>query len=174
MGEVLLFSLGSERTYGIAASTVREVVPMPPITPVPRLPAGIEGFVLMHGRLLPVLALARFIEGENAGGATGRILIVSECAGRALGLRVCLVERLIALDAAPAPSKGEDRCIFLLDIATLQAMVSLDGVPPDRSAVAVRRDITVCLADGASDLNAARNAYAPAHMTGNEAWPTQI
>lgn len=170
MGEVLLFSLGSERTYGIAASTVCEIVPMPPITPVPRLPAGIEGFVPMHGRLLPVLALARLIEGENAGRPTGRILIVSECAGRALGLRVSAVERLIALDAAPAPSNGEDRRISLLDIATLQAMVLTAGVPPDRPAVAVRRDITVCLADGVSD----RNEHAPAYMTGNEAWPTQI
>lgn len=78
----LLMRLG-ERWFGLRAESVREVVGRERITRVPGQPAHIQGVALIHGRLVPVMAvdvLLGIAVGSGAGGGAaddaGRRLVV--------------------------------------------------------------------------------------------------
>jgi purine-binding chemotaxis protein CheW len=53
---VVLFELSATR-FGIRAEAIREVYQAVTITPLPRAPASIEGFVDVHGTIAPVYDL---------------------------------------------------------------------------------------------------------------------
>ena len=56
--QVVVFSLGQER-YGVDISTVRRIIPIQKIVPVPRCPDFVEGIINLRGRIIPVLDLRR-------------------------------------------------------------------------------------------------------------------
>jgi purine-binding chemotaxis protein CheW len=56
----LLLRLGT-RWFGLRAESVREVVGLEVITRVPGQPAHIRGLALIHGRMVPVVALDRLL-----------------------------------------------------------------------------------------------------------------
>ncbi len=43
--------------YGIPILDVREIIALQPITPLPRMPAAVEGVINLRGRIIPVLDL---------------------------------------------------------------------------------------------------------------------
>jgi purine-binding chemotaxis protein CheW len=51
---VLRFSLGEE-IYGIEYSHIREVLPLPPVTPIPCVPSFVRGIMNVHGRIVSLL-----------------------------------------------------------------------------------------------------------------------
>jgi purine-binding chemotaxis protein CheW len=55
-GKYLTFRLRDE-TYGIPVARVREIVPMPAVTPVPQSPAYIKGVFNLRSKVLPVVDL---------------------------------------------------------------------------------------------------------------------
>lgn len=70
----LTFRLRDER-YGIPVAKVREIVPMPAITPVPQSPPYVKGVFNLRSRIVPVVDLcARF--GTEAPAYTDRTCIV--------------------------------------------------------------------------------------------------
>ncbi len=57
-GKFLTFSLGAE-SYGIGLTTVREIIALMPITPVPTLPSYVRGVMNLRGAIIPVIDLRR-------------------------------------------------------------------------------------------------------------------
>lgn len=54
--QYVIFSLAAEQ-YGVAATVVREIICLPPITRVPHLPNFFMGVINLRGTILPVLDL---------------------------------------------------------------------------------------------------------------------
>lgn len=70
----LTFRLRNE-TYGVPVSRVREIVPMPAVTPVPQSPAYIRGVFNLRSKVLPLVDLrTRF--GDVALPYTNRTCVV--------------------------------------------------------------------------------------------------
>ena len=55
-GKYLTFRLHQE-SYGIAVLQVREIMRLPPITNVPRMPKHIKGVINLRGKIIPVIDL---------------------------------------------------------------------------------------------------------------------
>jgi purine-binding chemotaxis protein CheW len=70
------FRVGQEE-YGLRLIGIRQILPQPPITRVPRAPAYIKGVINLQGNVVPVFDLARRFElGETQPSRTARIVVV--------------------------------------------------------------------------------------------------
>jgi chemotaxis signal transduction protein len=58
--DVVFFELRGRRC-AVAVSAVREVMPMPSVTPVPLAPPAVRGVAPVHGQVLPVLDLGAHV-----------------------------------------------------------------------------------------------------------------
>ncbi len=96
--EILLFTLGTGELFGINVFKVREVSQTPAITKTPNMPHGIEGVISLRGNIIPVIALAQFIQLEGAPEATGETMIVTEFSRHTQGFLVHDVDRIIRVD----------------------------------------------------------------------------
>lgn len=55
-GKYLTFKLEDEE-YGIEILKVQEIIPMQPVTKVPRVPEFIRGIINLRGKVIPIIAL---------------------------------------------------------------------------------------------------------------------
>ncbi len=99
---VLAFSVGGAR-FACRLGSVREIVPLPPLTPLPGAPQGILGVVAVRGRVIPVLDGAARWGGD--GGEDGMLLVL-EHRGRWLGVRCGEVDRVVVAMTAGAVACG--------------------------------------------------------------------
>ncbi len=106
-GSEVLFALGST-VFAVAAQSVVKVIAMPPVVPLPFLPAGIDGVVAISGKIVPLLTLP-----ETA--REGRELILVRLDGDDYGLCADRVLRMTANDAA-IPAAASSRFIDIADL----------------------------------------------------------
>lgn len=96
--EILLFSLGTQESFGINVFKVKEVCRAMPITKTPNMPPGVDGIVSLRGHIIPVLTLAKFLGlDENMPGAQNTMM-VAEYSRHILGFLVHDVDRIIRVD----------------------------------------------------------------------------
>lgn len=130
--QLVVFTLANE-TYGIAISTVNEIIRMQEITEVPRTPDFVEGVINLRGRIVPVIDLRkRFCLEAGEETQASRIMVV-EIQGLTVGMVVDSVSEVLRLPSdsvEPTPpmvagieaaylkgvGKWDDRLIILLDI----------------------------------------------------------
>jgi len=133
--QVIGFRIGRE-TYGVRISTVREIVRVLDITPVPNAPEGIEGVINLRGKIIPVMDLRkRFGLSEIQTDKKSRILIV-EVNNQLLGLIVNAASEVLKISPSDVEAPGRmfsdeesgyitgvgklgGRLIILLDISKL-------------------------------------------------------
>ena len=96
--EILLFSLGTEETFGINVFKVREVSKTPQITKAPNMPASVEGLISLRGNVIPVLSLARTLCLADAPAGVEKAMMVTEYSKRILGFLVYAVDRIIRVE----------------------------------------------------------------------------
>lgn len=96
--EVLLFSLGTQETFGINVFKVREVDRAPGVTRAPNMPRGVEGLIPRRGGVIPVLSPASFL-GLDAQGRS-EAMMVAQFAKRIVGFLVHRVDRIVRVDWA--------------------------------------------------------------------------
>jgi two-component system chemotaxis response regulator CheV len=96
--EILLFSLGTNETFGINVFKVREVSKTPSITKSPHMPDGVEGLISLRGNVIPVVSLARVMHLADAPPGRGGSMMVTEYSKRTLGFLVHDVDRIIRVD----------------------------------------------------------------------------
>jgi len=94
--ELLLFTLGGRETFAINVFKVREVCETPPITATPNMPHGVEGIISLRGAIMPVIALAPFLNMEGQVG--GAKLIITEFSGHTQAFLVHEVDRIVRVD----------------------------------------------------------------------------
>lgn len=96
--EILLFSLGTNETFGINVFKVREVSKTPSITKSPHMPQGVEGLISLRGNVIPVLSLSKVMHLTDAPTSLGGSMMVTEYSKRTLGFLVHDVDRIIRVE----------------------------------------------------------------------------
>lgn len=126
-GKYLTVLLADE-AYGIAVLKVREIIRLPKITPVPRLPADVKGVINLRGRVIPVVDL-RLKFGLAAAIAERTCIVVVQTVANGqslqMGLIVDSVEEVVTLSDAeiePTPEFGTQ-----IDTACLLGMAKVKG-----------------------------------------------
>lgn len=95
--ELLLFGLNSNQEYGINVFKVREVLPCPDLTGIPKQHSSLKGLAHIRGETIPVIDLAEAI-GETAiaeDQRAGCFLIVTEYNRMVLSFLVRKVDRIL-------------------------------------------------------------------------------
>lgn len=96
--EILLFSLGTQETFGINVFKVKEVCRAMPITKTPNMPYGVDGIVSLRGHIIPVLTLSRFLGLDEIVPDGQHTMMVAEYSRHILGFLVHDVDRIIRVD----------------------------------------------------------------------------
>ncbi len=94
--EILLFSIGSNETFGINVFKVKEVTRAVTITKTPNMPHGVDGIASLRGYVMPVLNLATFMNLGNP--AEQKIMMIAEYSRHVLGFLVRDVDRIVRVD----------------------------------------------------------------------------
>jgi purine-binding chemotaxis protein CheW len=137
------FKIGRE-TYGVAITSLHEIVRVPEITAVPDAPEYIEGVINLRGKIVSVLDLRKRLgEAQLSPNKRNRILVL-EHKGRLSGLIVDSASEVLKIPAAdiePPPAdflegglncvtgvgKYQGRLIVLLDMGKLLEASSAKG-----------------------------------------------
>lgn len=112
-GKFLTFRL-SEESYGIEVVTIREIIRMQKITPVPQMPSHVRGVINLRGKVVPILDLrVKFDLPADDSNDRACMIVVDlpskEGASSILGLVVDAVEEVISIsesEAEPSPDFG--------------------------------------------------------------------
>ncbi|MEH6579741.1 MAG: chemotaxis protein [Amphritea sp.] len=96
--ELLLFGLNTDQEYGINVFKVREVLPCPVLTAIPKQSSSLKGLAHIRGETIPVIDLAEAIGDQSipADERTACFLIVTEYNCRVLSFLVRKVDRILA------------------------------------------------------------------------------
>jgi two-component system, chemotaxis family, chemotaxis protein CheV len=190
--ELLLFSLGTEETFGMNVFKVREITRTPGITRAPNLPRGVEGVVSLRGSIIPVIALGRLI-GIESTACSNATMMVTEFSRHVQGFLIDRVDRIarVEWERVRAPDSmlvGRGSCITavtelpdgklasVLDVE--QVLVQVYGEPDIPQLDPVQRpDSSVFFADDSAvarkeivrvlDMLAVQHQHA---VNGREAW----
>lgn len=162
--EILLFSLGSGEIFGINVFKVREVCQTPKVTKSPNMPHGVEGVISLRGNIIPVIALAKFIQLDEVPEDTGHTMIVTEYSRHTQGFLVHDVDRIIRVDwdkvkppqAMLAGNDGmitaitelpDGKLVSILDVEQILAnAIGIEQVP-ELAPVETEKEQTVFFAD---------------------------
>lgn len=85
--EVLAFALADE-AYGFPLARVREILKLPPITPVPRAPRHVLGIVSVRGVITTVVDLRRLMRVEERPPEKHARILLVDVGGEVLGALV--------------------------------------------------------------------------------------
>ena len=125
-GKYLVFGLGAEE-YAFAIENVREIIPLMPITRVPRTPPEMLGVVNLRGKIIPVLDLHRKLRVERAAETRNTCVVVVTNNDVSVGVvvdRVCEVAVIPEAQICPPPPFGSD-----IDAGHLTGIATGAGVP---------------------------------------------
>jgi purine-binding chemotaxis protein CheW len=139
-------------TFALPIESVREIVMVPEITPVPEVGACVRGIINLRGRILPVLDLGlRLGIGPGPVPPAGRILVVEHDREHPLGLLVDDASEVLRVpkDAVSPPpemaahgtthavsgvARLPDRMLLLLDLDRVLADTAPSTVPLPEAA----------------------------------------
>lgn len=158
--ELLLFSLGTQETFGINVFKVREVCKTPKITKTPNMPQGVEGLISLRGNVIPVVSLMHTMRLTGAAGALGGSMMVAEYNKRILGFLVHDVDRIarVAWDKVRAAETVGNGCShqFITAVTELPGnrMVSILDVEQIMASTFGEAHVPeIARLEGASDYN---------------------
>lgn len=94
--QLVVFTLGQE-SYGVEITTVREIITMQKITPIPEAPSFVEGMINLRGRVVPVIDLKKRLglPAAKAGQET-RIMVV-DMGSTTIGCIVDVVKEVLTI-----------------------------------------------------------------------------
>ena len=105
--EILLFSLGTQETFGINVFKVKQMCRATSIAKTPNMRSGVDGIVSLRGHIIPVLTLSRFLGLNGDVPKEQHTMMVAEYSRRILGFLVHKVDRIIRVDWDKVhPAKG--------------------------------------------------------------------
>jgi purine-binding chemotaxis protein CheW len=139
--QVAIFELGGE-TYGLDIDTVHEILPMQPITRVPKAPVYVEGVINLRGKVTPVVDMGKRFGLNKAERTKNTRIVVVNIDGTTIGIIVDAVTEVlrIPLTNIESPStvisagdmgylqgiaKLGDKIIILLDLGKVLSKDSM-------------------------------------------------
>ena len=130
--EFLSFGLG-DGVYAVPLRQVREIVGLPPITPLPNTPSFLRGVISLRGAIIPVVDLREQLELPVAPYTKFTVAIIVEAVGAVVGLIVDSALDVVSLDerqreALPPNFAPHVRAEFLAGLAQSgkQTLILLD------------------------------------------------
>lgn len=139
--ELLSFAVG-DHEYSVDIMTVREIRSWTKATSLPHAPAYVHGVINLRGTVLPVIDLARRLGLSATGPSERSVIIVIDCDGRTIGMRVDAVSDILSVPLSalqPPPIIGgenagdgfvraltvvDERMIRVLDLETVLPQAS--------------------------------------------------
>ena len=114
-GKFLTFLLGSE-SYGIEVLSIREIIRMQQVTPVPKMPEHVRGVINLRGKVIPIIDLRVKLALPLTETTERTCVIVLDIQPEAgentlLGIVVDAVEEVVNIDSdqiEPSPDFGTD------------------------------------------------------------------
>ena len=104
--QLLCFSLAGD-PYAIPVTSVREIVRMRPLTPIPRVPDAVRGVISLRGEILQVVDLRRRLRLPTAElSKSSRIIVVEFEDGRSAGIMVDAVTEVLRVAESDLRSAG--------------------------------------------------------------------
>lgn len=122
------FAVGSE-LFGLPVDSIREVAQMPPITHVPGAPPAVTGVVNLRGHSIAVVDLGCLLGFDRPTENSAEHVLVVEHQGRAVGLAVERVERVVKLLPSRILAPSEEAASGGLANARIQGTWE-DGATP--------------------------------------------
>lgn len=130
-GKYLSFYLGAEE-FAIPVSSVREIIGLQEVTPVPQTPVYVRGVLNLRGRVIPVIDMRRKCGLPDVEyGAHACIVVVqveAEGGWAPMGVVVDGVSEVVnitANDVEPMPDFGGEAQDYLLGVAKLKGKVKI-------------------------------------------------
>jgi purine-binding chemotaxis protein CheW len=130
------FRLG-DVAYAVRVESVREIVRMRPITPVPRVASAVRGVISLRGEMVQVIDLRMRLRMPAAEPTrNSRIVVVHLPDGRVAGLLVDEVREVMRVEAdAALPASGEGLAVDSLcvrddefvSLLSLERVLALEG-----------------------------------------------
>lgn len=100
--------------YAVPVESVREIVRIRPITPVPRVPEDVRGVIALRGEILQVVDLRRRLGVPPVDPSrNSRIVVVHLEDGRVAGMLVDRVQEVlrVSADSIGPPAGGDSRAV---------------------------------------------------------------
>lgn len=127
-GKFLTFFLDQEE-YGIEILSVREIIGLLPVTPVPQTPYYVQGVVNLRGQVIPVVDLRLKFDMAGIDPTEETCIIVVQTGGAQLGIIVDKVSEVLDIptrDIVDAPTLGtEINTDYILGIGKSEGRVTL-------------------------------------------------
>lgn len=127
-GKFLTFFLDQEE-YGIEILSVREIIGLLPVTPVPQTPYYVQGVVNLRGQVIPVVDLRLKFDMPGIDATEETCIIVVQTGGAQLGIIVDKVSEVLDIpgkDIVDAPTLGSEiNTDYILGIGKSEGRVSL-------------------------------------------------
>lgn len=125
----LRFSLGGE-TYAVENGHIREVLPLPRVTPLPCVPSFVRGIINVQGRIVSLLDLKSILGLPDTGVSPTSSVIILQSPGLEFGL---LADEILGLASIPIssiqtslPTLTDVRAEYLKGV-TAEGLVLLDA-----------------------------------------------
>ncbi|MGM0906026.1 MAG: chemotaxis protein CheV [Pseudomonadota bacterium] len=120
--ELLMFNLNGKQRFGINVFKVREVLPCPKLTAMPRRNPLIRGVAHIRGQAISIIDLSMATGGPELTGIENRFVIIAEYNRTIQGFLVGGVDRIINInweDVMPPP-KGTGRGAYLTAVTQIE------------------------------------------------------
>ncbi|MGI5309255.1 chemotaxis protein CheV [Rheinheimera sp. WS51] len=156
--ELLLFNLAGRQRYGINVFKVREVLPCPALTAVPRRNKYVRGIAYIRGQAISVIDLSLAIGGKAITDVSKSFIVIAEYNRSVQGFLVHGVERIINInwEKILPPPKGtsgkqsyltaiteiDNELIEILDVEKI-----LEEISPSATTVTSQMDTQRIAAD---------------------------
>lgn len=138
-GEFLIIAAGGQH-FGIATATVKTAVAVQPLTPLPFVPAYVEGLVNINERIVPQLDLAALLGASAAGGGE---LVLVETSRSPCALRVAQIlgkAEVATADLQPLSDQAEslpvscrfewqEGSVLVLDVERIGGLIGSRELP---------------------------------------------
>lgn len=158
--ELLLFKLDGQQIYGINVFKVREVLPCPGLTLVPKRNPVVRGIAHIRGGTISVMDLSLAIGRRELDDLARAFVIITEYNGRTQGFLVRSVERIVNLNwgAIHPPPKGAGRENYLTAVTEVDGkLVEIIDVEKILAEVSPMNDV---ISEGVVDEAVSRAAVA--------------
>jgi purine-binding chemotaxis protein CheW len=127
-GKFLTFYLDQEE-YGLEILSVREIIGLLPVTPVPQAPHYVQGVVNLRGQVIPVVDLRLKFSMQALEATDQTCIIVVQTGGVQLGIVVDKVSEVLDIpghEIVDAPTLGSEiNTDYILGIGKTQGRVTL-------------------------------------------------
>jgi two-component system chemotaxis response regulator CheV len=126
--ELLLFKLIGKQQFGINVFKVREVMPCPKLTVLPKQDSFIKGVAHIRGQTISVIDLSKSTGGPPIEQTSESFIIIAEYNRSVQGFLVAGVERIVTLSWADvmAPPEGAGKSSYLTAVTEIDDhMVSI-------------------------------------------------